>query len=58
MLITSAFIPSEDSSWLFLFLSYFICLLSNFLLKALIIPSLKMNNNCCPTAYKVCGTQE
>lgn len=39
-------------------LSYFICLLSNFLLKALIISSLKMNNNCCPTAYKVCGTEE
>lgn len=24
----------------------------------MIIPGLKMNNNCCPTAYKVCGTEE
>lgn len=58
VLITAPFLQSEDSCWLFFFLSYFILLLSNFLLKALIIPALKMNNNCCPTAYGVCWTEE
>lgn len=50
MLITSSFIQIEFSSWLFLSFHFSDAYYRIFLLKALIIPCLKMNNNCCPTA--------
>lgn len=58
MLITSSFLPKWRLESAVSFLSFLCAYYLIFFWSLWLFPRWKMNNNCCPTAYKVCRAEE